>query len=405
MNFKNWLFTEEIWQNNTATVYHRTKPENISNILTKTWKTGTGDTYGKGLYTTFSISSQFDDYMKRYGTSIVKFKVTNLDQYVICHKSVAQQILGQKYKISDQLKRLNLTNLYKPEQIEDFDEMMETVVFSAKLAKKMYEINQKLKNKAKGIIYYGSNDGYCLVKYLPVEDNTISMLGYANDVPTNNLEKMQELETNCKKNEQGKCESPWITSTSQVAVKTLYRINKDKKPAYAKPKITDLSVSDLKKQKIDKQNWNLFKHKLKDTKNKDNILKFLIKSKKIELNDDANSNIIYDLLNLATNKDEIIKFIIRNKEQLTDENIFSFSYFWENPDEIIKLILEYKKEFHDNTIFSLLDSARNKDEIIKLIIQNKEQLTDNNINDLLNFAENPNEIRLLLKQYANITNQ
>jgi len=29
MNFKNWLITEEIWQNGTATVYHRTNKENI----------------------------------------------------------------------------------------------------------------------------------------------------------------------------------------------------------------------------------------------------------------------------------------------------------------------------------------------------------------------------------------
>ncbi len=33
MKFKNWLLTEEIWQNNTATVYHRTDPENIKVLL------------------------------------------------------------------------------------------------------------------------------------------------------------------------------------------------------------------------------------------------------------------------------------------------------------------------------------------------------------------------------------
>jgi len=247
MNFKQWLFTEEIWQNKTATVYHRTKPENISTILSTGWETAGGCMYGCGLYTTFSIESQFTSYMERYGTSILKFKVTNLDQYIICQKSVAQQILGQNYKISDQLKKLNLTDLYTPEQIEKFDQMMETEKFSAGLALKMYHENNRLENKAKGIIYYGSNDGYCLVKYPPVEDNTITMLGYANNVPTNDLAKMKELETNCKKNEQGKCENPWITSTSKVSIKTLYGIEKEKKPAYAN---RNLEIEDVSEEEI-----------------------------------------------------------------------------------------------------------------------------------------------------------
>ena len=158
MKFKNWLLTEEIWQNNTATVYHRTDPENIKNILSTSWKTAGGCMYGCGLYTTFSIESQFTEYMERYGTSILKFKVTNLDQYVICHKSVAQQILGQNYKISDQLKRLNLTDLYTPQQIDQFDSTMEAVKFSSDVAIDMYDTKNNLDKKAKGTIYYGSHD-------------------------------------------------------------------------------------------------------------------------------------------------------------------------------------------------------------------------------------------------------
>jgi len=55
--------------------------------------------------------------MQRYGETLVKLKVTNLDEYIITYKNVAMNILGEKYKISDQIKRLNLTDLYTKEQI------------------------------------------------------------------------------------------------------------------------------------------------------------------------------------------------------------------------------------------------------------------------------------------------
>ena len=124
MNFKNWLITEEIWQNGTATVYHRTKKEKIQSILSNNWQVGDGQWYGAGLYTTFALKSQFTDYMIGYGDTLLKFKVKDLDKYVICSTSVARQILGKQYKISDQLKNLNLSDLYTEEQIEDFDKMM-----------------------------------------------------------------------------------------------------------------------------------------------------------------------------------------------------------------------------------------------------------------------------------------
>jgi len=404
MNFKNWLLTEEIWQNNTATVYHRTKPESIATILSTTWKTAGGCMYGCGLYTTFSIESQFTNYMERYGTSILKFKVTNLDQYVICHKSVAQQILGQNYKISDQLKKLNLTDLYAPSQIEDYDNIMERTKFSAELAIQMYRRNPDLQHRAKGIIYYGSNDGYCLVKYPPIEDGTITLLGYANDVPTNDLAKMQELETNCKKNQQGKCESPWITSTSKVNVKTLYGIEKDKKPEYAKQRIPSFSeISRM--QQIDQESWDLFKDKLKDTKNKDSILKFLIKSNKLKIND----NITYDLLQLAENKDEIAKLLgseniskLSDDNVLTEINVFNLIFYSIEKDQIINAIVRNKKELTGSDVYNFIFYATNKDEMAKLLgSENINKLSIHKISTLLGRSTNPDEIANIILSYRN----
>ena len=396
MNFKNWLLSEEIWQNNTATVYHRTRPESIATILSTNWKTAEGCMYGCGLYTTFSIESQFNSYMENhYGTAILKFKVTNLDQYVICLKSVAQQILGKNYKISDQLNRLNLTDLYTPQQINQFNQMMETTNFSSELALKMYKTNKNLENKAKGIIYYGSKDGYCLVKYPPIEDGTITLLGYANYAPTDDLQKMEELRSNCKKNEQGKCESPWITSTSKVALKTLYGLDKDKKPEYAKQITTSFSEI-LNMQKIDQDNWNLVKEKLQDSKKRDQIIKFIIKKNKLKIND----NITRDLLLLAENKDEIAKLLgSENISKLSDNSVDELIFYSENKDEMAKLILQYKKELTDRNVSILLDSATNPDEIAKLILQHKKELIKDDVFNLLLYAKNPDEIAKLILQH------
>ena len=322
MKFKNWLLTEEIWQNNTATVYHRTDSQNIKNILSTGWKVGSGDMYGSGLYTTFAIESQFTDHMERYGTSLIKFKVTNLDQYLICQKSVAQQVLGQNYKISDQLKKLNLTDLYTPEQIEKFDQMMETEKFSSAVAKKMYDTNNNLDKKAKGIIYYDFSNGYCLVKYPPIEDSTITLLAFANDAFTNDMQKMQELQTNCKKNQEGKCENPWITSTSKLAIKHLYSLPEKDREKAAENTITnaddeaesilnqgkniDLSIKKILQKKLP-ISASFKKKLLLKSENMKDILPRLFR------NEDINKDFISSvLINSAVNKDKIFEALGQN---------------------------------------------------------------------------------------------
>ena len=84
MNFKQWLINEEIYPNNTATVYHRTKEVSlIQGILESGYTPGPGAMYGAGLYTTISLESQFKSYMSIYGTLVVKFHVTDLDKYLV----------------------------------------------------------------------------------------------------------------------------------------------------------------------------------------------------------------------------------------------------------------------------------------------------------------------------------
>ena len=100
MNFKHWLISEEIFPNKTATVYHRTcqncdedkSIKSVSSILTSDYKVGKGCYYGCGLYTTFAIKSQFTNYMQTYGKAVVKFKVEELDKYLIFQLSELTQL-------------------------------------------------------------------------------------------------------------------------------------------------------------------------------------------------------------------------------------------------------------------------------------------------------------------------
>ena len=363
INFKQWLLTEEIWQGNVATVYHRTKPESIPSILTNSWQTEEGCMYGCGLYTTFAIESQFTNWMEQYGTSIIKFKVTNLDQYIICHKSVAQQILGQNYKISDQLKKHNLTDLYTPEKIKNFDEMMETVKFSSAIAKKMFESNKNLQQAVKGIIYYGENDGYCLVKYPPVEDGTITLLGYADDVPIYDMQKMRELESNCKKNEQGKCESPWITSTDKIAIKSLYG------------------------SKIEN------KYKYLDAKSFENVINQSFAPYQIMAasGSDAVNNLtdLFTLFKNAKNKDEIAKGIFAFKNNLTAQDIILSLGFVSNLKKVSKFISQNDLNKLEGTqVFDLIKRSKNPDEIAKFLgPENLNKLTSEDISKFSAFED------------------
>ena len=189
MQFKQWFIKEDIFpQNNTATVFHRTRDvNNIYYIAKKPYKTEEGCLYGCGLYTTFKIQSQFSGYnTDAYGNYIVKFKVSNINKYLIFEKEIAQQLFGNNYKISDQIKKLGLENKF--ENVEKYDQYMETNSFSSQTLYKLYTENQWIASPNSGIIgviYNGSNDGYCLLKYPPIEDNTISMLSYAYEDGTN----------------------------------------------------------------------------------------------------------------------------------------------------------------------------------------------------------------------------
>jgi hypothetical protein len=216
--FINWgrksknSLNEDIYPNRTAVVYHRTKPENLEAILSKSWDTGGGTGFGAGLYATLFIDDQFESMMDRtYGSMILKLKVAGLDKYLITPLGVAKKILGTDYSISSQLERLNATDLFTPESIQQFDRLMSR--HSSNLGQVIYDTNPKIQTKVRGMIYQAF-EGYCLVKYHPIEDGSVTLLGYT-EAYCDNQRKYDAI----KSNQVG----AWITSTDKAALKSLFR--------------------------------------------------------------------------------------------------------------------------------------------------------------------------------------
>ena len=346
MNFKNWLFTEEIWQGKVATVYHRTKPKDISRLLTTSFNAGagTGCLYGCGLYTTFSIESQFTDYMRQYGESLVKFKVTDLDKFIITHKNVARQVLGANYKVSDQLNRLNLAHLYSEQEMQQFDKDMETAQFSSDVAKDMYSINFRISEQAKGIIYNGRRDGYCLLKYPPIEDGSVTMLAYAESAPASDMSTMRDLEQ----------DKGWTKSTGKVSLRTIYTVPEEERIAKVQ--------TEEPSQTVTQRMWY--------AKNKDVMAKFIIQ-KYPTLND----NQVQALLAHSENKDLIIDALINKKSSISEENLEYMLGLSSNPDKVSKKLVENKLlKMNRYTYGILLTKSKDQLNLAKFIAEKFEPI-------------------------------
>ena len=400
MNFKKWLLSEDIWQGNTATVFHRTKSvKDVSGILTSDYKTGAGCMYGCGLYTTFAIESQFTNYMKIYGKALIKFKVTDLDKYLTFQLSVAKQIHGKDYKISSQFKKLGLLN--KPNvnesNLKEYDERQEKEKYSSTFAKEFYDKNDWIVNSVKGIIYYGKNDGYCLIKYPTVQDGTITMWGYA-VADVDNQQKMGQLRNNIG----------WIKSVGVLgtSIKTAYKAPDKMKEKFAFGDNNNiqniinifLTSKNLERtaqkfaSELDKFSDENILSLLKSTTNKDQMIEVIVKYKK-ELSDNDVSYLI-DYAN--DKKQEIAELIIKKKPDLSDQNFRDFFVAATDKDKMAQIIINKTLKLSDKQVDHLLQSATKKDEIAELIIKKQPELSDNNVANLLYAATKKDAIGYLI---------
>lgn len=187
MRFKQFYLTEKVF-GKLATVYHRTgrglsqgllfnflggdEKNLLAKIKREGFKTGYGDMYGKGIYTTFDLKSQFDPTMdSTYGSVIIKIKA-NLQNVLIFVESVAKLVYGKNHTIADQLRSMG----FKDKIIKDIELTSIVIENDWKLKKNLFtsdhaldftKRNKHIIKKLDGIMFNGRRDGNVLVIYKP----------------------------------------------------------------------------------------------------------------------------------------------------------------------------------------------------------------------------------------------
>lgn len=183
MDFKNWLLIEEIFPNNTATVYHRTgkQTENpqqaLEGIFSSGYQIGRGMAYGPGLYTTLTLEDQFASGMIGYGKYIVALKVENMKNYLIFLPTIAKHIYNDNtITLAKQIKELGINISATEQQIKDYDDQIGFT--PGKPTKRVvgdivdsfvrdFNLSASSTTNCKGIVY-NDGHGYVLLVYPPL---------------------------------------------------------------------------------------------------------------------------------------------------------------------------------------------------------------------------------------------
>lgn len=267
MDFKFWLIVnEEIGTGNTATVYHRLPSMTaVNSLLTSAYRAGSRTDLGKGLYTTMTLEGQFSDHMVDFGDFLTKWEVTGLDRYMVFGKDLSSRIHGADWSLFNQMKNLGILDKFKaysvklfktPRQVKCMDcghmnaynsrdcvscfKNLEIWEFNLSYFEESHESNgvdflrensNWLESSVRGCIYPEKRYGIVLLKYLPIEDGTISMVGYA-EAAFNDTAKMSELKSG----------TGWRTDMGGMNVRDIYHGSDEVKERH-KLKVPTLTIT------------------------------------------------------------------------------------------------------------------------------------------------------------------
>ena len=197
---------------------------------------------------------------------------------------------------------------------------------------------------------------------------------------------MQELQSNCRKNQEGKCENPWSTTTEKVSIRQLYTVPEEKREKLTSTK----RLTPLRRAMLS----------IPTSKNKDSRIKFIL-SRYI---DELSNHDVEILLQYTKNKDDIAKIIVQNKKDLNESNVSFILHISKDHDAIGKLIIQNKKQITDIDIENIINYATDKNQMIKFILQNIIEITNSMVGHMVHNAENNIEtINFIIQNKKDLT--
>jgi hypothetical protein len=181
MDFRNWLLVEELFANNSATIYHRTgksgdnPQKSVEGIFSSGYIIGHGEAYGPGLYSTLNLEDQLSSGMSSYGRYLIKMKVDDVKNYLVFIPSWARKIYNDNtITLTKQVKALGINIPASDDDLKKIDDLLgftpgtvEMKVVGDAVADFVhkYKLYHSTTN-CKGLIYNDPH-GYVLLMYPP----------------------------------------------------------------------------------------------------------------------------------------------------------------------------------------------------------------------------------------------
>lgn len=167
--------SEEIYfQNNTATLFHRTNNlDTIDDILKNGWSDSGSGYYGRGIYTNYKLENQVSQSMRHYGPILLKLKYTNIKNLLFFTPSLAKKVHPDGYTLKEQFDKLFPKHGISDTDFKTYQSMVDTHSHSAGAAKALYEKYSHVADHLHGIEYVGGQDGPCILIYPPAKDTIL----------------------------------------------------------------------------------------------------------------------------------------------------------------------------------------------------------------------------------------
>ena len=392
---ENTSLSEEIYPNNTATLYHRTKEtENIEKIMSDGWSDSGSGLYGRGVYTTYILRDQMTESMFNYGKILLKFKYTGLDKLLVFELDEAKKIHGKNYKLIDQLKKLkvydNLKSIDKDIDlvIDNHQYSLEnsSSIKSSDVAQSMIEDYPILTDKLAGILYYGRNDGRCILIYPPAKN--LILLAYC-------ISDKSSVKSSVKSSDES--ELDWKNLQSSKIGDINFSKGMYGKPKLKIPiKINHVNLSDNLIDRIKYYKKNIANI---DTSQSIDIISKINSNVElkifIELYIKYNPDKCVQLISYAKDKDAMARIIINAKQNnLSNLDVYYLLRYTKDTDEMARIIgNDNINKLSDDNVLRLLDMAKDKDAMTRIIINAKQNnLSESNIYNLLLYAKDKDAI-------------